>query len=166
MRISFPFSLHTWWENQYSYYLVSGSHNTGTQYICSPVPQYTVRQIGSCLHFSASSTIMFWEDREATVKFGGTGGTDPDLTAASRMAYCYVLHKASEKAAEVVGVSVEKLMRLGTKIGRICLILHPVPATRMGNTFPAFAASKLFTSLPTGHPMLVSSVLGHVSGYM
>ena len=88
------------------------------------------------------------------------------LTAASRMAYCHVLHKASEKAAEVVGVSVDIFMRLGTKICRICLICHPIPATHMGNRFPVFAASKLFTSLSTGYSVPVSSVLGHVSGYM
>lgn len=81
------------------------------------------------------------------------------LTAPSRMAYCHALHKAGEKAAEAAGVSVEILVRLGTKIRRICLILHPIPATHTGNRFPGFAASKLFPSSLTGHPVPVSSVL-------
>lgn len=50
------------------------------------------------------------------------------LTAPSRMSHCHVLHKASEKAAEVVDFSVEILMRLGTKICMICLKLYPIPA--------------------------------------
>lgn len=88
------------------------------------------------------------------------------LTASSRMVYGHGLCKASEKAAEAVGVSGEAVMRLGTKLCRMYLILHPVPATHVGNRFPVYAASKLFSSLPTGHPVPVSSVLGRVSRYM
>lgn len=75
------------------------------------------------------------------------GGPDPD---------------AGEKTAEVVGLSAEILMRLGTKICRMCLRLRPIPATHMGNGI--FASTRLFTSLSPGHPVPVGSVLSHVSG--
>lgn len=87
-------------------------------------------------------------------------------TTSARMAYFHVLHKASEKAAEVVGVFVEILMRLGTKICGRFLILHPIPATHVGNRVLVFAANRLFTRLSTGHPVPSAWLLGHVSRYV
>jgi len=68
--------------------------------------------------------------------------------APSRMVYCHVLHRASEKAAEVLGVSVEILMRFGTKIHRLCLTQHAIPAMHVGKKFPVLQSASFLLAYP------------------
>lgn len=87
------------------------------------------------------------------------------LIAPSRMSHYHVLHKANEKAAEVVGVSVEIIEIWHKKMLDMFNTL-PYSSYACGNSFPGFTTSKRFISLSAGHPVPVSSVLGSVSGYM